>query len=356
MKATQQRALLIGVTGQDGSYLAEYLLQRGYEVHGMVRRSSSDNTARIEQMVRDHGDLKDTLHLHYEDPTDSMNVIRILRDVEPIEIYNLGAQSHVQVSFEVPEYSANVDAIGPLRILEAIRLLGLCESVRFYQASTSELFGNAEEVPQRESTTFRPRSPYAVAKLYSYWITVNYREAYGIHASNGILFNHESPRRGSTFVTRKISQSVARIALGKQKCLYLGNLDAKRDWGYAKDYVEAIWSIVQHDVADDYVIATGKAHSVRDFTEAAFAHAGIEIEWSGDGKDEVAICSTGRLLPGTVLVRIDPRYYRPIDVPLLVGDTTKARQVLNWQPKTTFVELVAMMVDGDIAAEERKSP
>ena len=351
-----RRALLTGITGQDGSYLAEYLLQRGYEVHGMVRRSSSDNTARIEHMVRDHGDLKDTLHLHYGDLTDSMNVIRILRDVEPIEIYNLGAQSHVQVSFEVPEYSANVDAIGPLRILEAIRLLGLCESVRFYQASTSELFGNAEEVPQRESTTFRPRSPYAVAKLYSYWITVNYREAYGIHASNGILFNHESPRRGSTFVTRKISQSVARIALGKQKCLYLGNLDAKRDWGYAKDYVEAIWSIVQHDVADDYVIATGKAHSVRDFTEAAFAHAGIEIEWSGDGKDEVAICSTGRLLPGTVLVRIDPRYYRPIDVPLLVGDTTKARQVLNWQPKTTFVELVAMMVDGDIAAEERKSP
>ena len=344
--------LLTGATGQGAWYLAENLVQMGYDVHGMVRRSSSDNTTRIKHMLGDPDGPQSALHLHYGDLTDSANVMRIIKEVEPVEIYNLGAQSHVHVSFEIPEYSANVDALGALRILEAIRVLGMCKSVRFYQASTSELFGSAEEVPQRETTAFRPRSPYAVAKLYSYWITVNYREAYGIHASNGIMFNHESPRRGSTFVTRKISQSVARILLGKQKCVYLGYLDAKRDWGYAKDYVDAMWRIVQHEVADDYVIATGTAHSVRDFTEVAFSHVGIAIEWRGEGKDEVGVCSTGILPKGTVLVRIDPRYYRPTEVPLLVGDAAKARRVLNWKPKTTFKELVAMMVDSDVTAEK----
>ena len=334
MKSARKRVLLTGITGQDGAYLAENLVQMGYDVHGMVRRSSSDNTTRIKHMLGDPDGPQSALHLHYGDLTDSANVMRIIKEVEPVEIYNLGAQSHVHVSFEIPEYSANVDALGALRILEAIRVLGMCKSVRFYQASTSELFGSAEEVPQRETTAFRPRSPYAVAKLYSYWITVNYREAYGIHASNGIMFNHESPRRGSTFVTRKISQSVARILLGKQKCVYLGYLDAKRDWGYAKDYVDAMWRIV---------------------TEVAFSHVGIEIEWRGEGKDEVGVCSTGILPKGTVLVRIDPRYYRPTEVPLLVGDAAKARRVLNWKPKTTFKELVAMMVDSDVTAEDSNS-
>ena len=352
-----KRVVITGITGQDGSYLAEFLLQQGYEVHGMLRRSSADNTGRIEHLTRGTDGTGGPVRLHYGDLSDTTSILRIVREVEPAEIYNLGAQSHVQVSFDTPEYTADVGAIGALRILEAIRLLGMADTVRFYQASTSELFGNAEEVPQRESTPFHPRSPYAVAKLYSYWVTVNYREARSIHASNGILFNHESPRRGVTFVTRKISQAVARISLGKQDCLYLGNLDAKRDWGYAQDYVEAMWLIVQHEVPDDYVIATGEGHSVREFTEAAFAHAGIGIEWRGHGVDEVGICHNTEILKaGTVVVRIDPSYYRPTEVPLLVGDASKARRVLNWKPKTTFNDLVAMMVDADMTAEQRRYP
>ena len=354
---TRKRALLTGITGQDGSYLAEFLLQQGYEVHGLVRRSSIDNTARIEHLIRGTDGTGGPVQLHYGDPTDTTSILRIVREVEPAEIYNLGAQSHVQVSFDTPEYTADVGAIGALRILEAIRLLGMADTARFYQASTSELFGNAEEVPQRESTPFHPRSPYGVAKLYSYWVTVNYREARTIHASNGILFNHESPRRGVAFVARKISQAVARISLGRQDCLYLGSLDAKRDWGYAQDYVEAMWLIVQHEVPDDYVIATGQGHSVREFTEAAFAHAGIGIEWRGRGVDEVGICHNTEILKaGTVVVRIDPSYYRPTEVPLLVGDASKARRVLNWKPKTSFNDIVAMMVDADMIAEQRTCP
>ena len=346
-----RRALLTGITGQDGSYLAEFLLGRGYEVHGLVRRSSTSNVGRIEHLLGGEDDADSNLKLHYGDLTDSTSVLRVVRDVEPAEIYNLAAQSHVQVSFDAPEYTADVGALGALRILEAIRLLDMSEEVRFYQASTSELFGNAEEAPQRESTVFRPRSPYAVAKLYSYWIVVNYREAYTMHASNGILFNHESPRRGITFVTRKISRAVARIALSRQKCLHLGDLDAKRDWGYARDYVEAMWRIVQHEVPDDYVIATEEAHSVREFAEVAFAHVGIPIEWRGSGRDEVGICTAGTPEPGTVVVRVDSQYLRPTEVPMLLGDARKARQVLGWRPRTTFRDLVGLMVDSDMDTE-----
>ena len=347
-----KRALLTGITGQDGSYLAEFLLDRGYDVHGIVRRSSTVNTSRIDHIFQDPHDPDIRLHLHYGDLTDSMNIISILELVAPTEIYNLGAQSHVQVSFETPEYTANSDAIGTLRILEAIRILRMSEHVRFYQASTSELYGATEVVPQNESTPFQPRSPYAAAKLYSYWITVNYRDAYSMYASNGILFNHESPRRGITFVTRKITRAVARILLRRQECVYLGNLDSKRDWGYAKDYVDSMWRILQHDNPDDFVIATGEAHSVREFAEAAFSHAGIAIEWRGKGVDEVAVCNDSSVLPsGTIVVRVDPRYFRPTEVPLLLGDATKARQQLNWRPRIGFSDLVSMMVDSDLEKE-----
>ncbi len=338
-----KKALITGVTGQDGAYLAELLLGKGYEVHGVKRRSSSFNTARIDQLYTDPHEKDVRFHLHYGDMTDSTNLIRILQEVQPDEVYNLAAQSHVKVSFETPEYTANADAIGTLRLLEAIRILKLEEKARFYQASTSELYG-ATPPPQNETTPFYPRSPYAAAKLYGYWITVNYREAYGIHASNGILFNHESPLRGETFVTRKITRAVAAIDLGVQDCLYLGNLDAKRDWGHARDYVEGMWRIVQHDTADDYVLATGEAHTVRAFAEAAFAHVGKTLEWKGEGLDEVGVDTES----GKTVVKIDPRYFRPTEVDYLLGDSTKARKTLNWEPKMSFKELVSDMMDADL--------
>ena len=327
-----KKALITGITGQDGSYLAELLLSKGYEVHGMVRRSSLINTHRI-----DH--IYERIHLHYGDLTDAVNVMGVIRKVEPTEIYNLGAQSHVKVSFEMPEYTANVDALGTLRILEAVRMLGMEKDVRIYQASTSELYGGVLGTPLSETTPFHPRSPYGVAKLYGYWIIKNYREAYGFHASSGILFNHESPRRGETFVTRKITQGLSKISVGLQKVLYLGNLNAKRDWGHAKDYVEAMWLMLQQDEPDDYVIATGEQYSVRDFVEEAAPYFGFKIEWMGEGEDEVGLdWNTKKSIIG-----INPRYFRPAEVDSLLGDATKAKEVLGWEPKTSFKELVEDM-------------
>lgn len=347
----QRVALITGITGQDGAYLARLLLEKGYIVHGMKRRSSSLNTERIDDLYEDPHVVNAKLFLHYGDLTDATNLIRIVQETQPDEIYNLAAQSHVQVSFETPEYTANADAVGTLRLLEAIRILGMEKKSRFYQASTSELYGKARETPQNEHTPFYPRSPYAVAKLYAYWITVNYREAYDMHASNGILFNHEGPTRGETFVTRKITRAVAAINLGIQDTLYLGNIDAKRDWGHARDYVEGMWRILQQDNGDDYVLATGETHSVREFVELAFAEIDSKIEWRGNGVDEVGV----DVETGKVLVRIDPRYFRPTEVDLLLGDPRKAHQKLGWRYTTTFSELVAEMVQSDmkvVAAEE----
>lgn len=337
-------ALLTGITGQDGAYLAEHLLNKGYTVHGMYRRSSLSNTGRIDHLLQDPHQENSRFFLHYGDLTDSANIFRLIKDIEPDEIYNLGAQSHVQVSFETPEYTANSDGLGALRILEAIRILGLEDKSRFYQASTSELFGKVREVPQKESTPFYPRSPYSVAKLYAYWITVNYREAYDMFACNGILFNHESPLRGETFVTRKITIAVAKIKKGLQDKLYLGNLNAKRDWGFAGDYVEAMWLMLQQDKPDDYVVATGETHSVREFTELAFREAGIDIEWEGEGVNEIGRDSDS----GKVLVEVDPMFYRPTEVDLLIGDPSKAREKLGWKTKVSFEELVRMMVKNDM--------
>jgi len=344
-------ALVTGVTGQDGAYLSELLLSKGYVVHGIKRRSSSFNSARIDHMYQDPHVPGAHFQIHYGDMTDSTNLIRIIQSVQPDEIYNLAAQSHVQVSFETPEYTANADATGALRVLEAIRILGLTKKTRFYQASTSELYGKAQEVPQKETTPFYPRSPYGVAKLYAFWITVNYREAYGIHASNGILFNHESPIRGETFVTRKITRAVAAIHLGVQKTLHIGNLDAKRDWGHARDYVEGMWRIVQQPEADDYVLATGEAHSVREFVELAFSKVGRKIEWRGKGVDEIGIDT----VTGETLVKIDSRYFRPTEVDMLLGDPSKAHRVLGWQHKVSFPELVADMVESDLKVIAQES-
>ena len=339
-------ALITGVTGQDGAYLAELLLAKGYTVHGIKRRSSSFNTGRIEHLYQDPHEKDPRFILHYGDMTDSTNLIRIVQETQPDEIYNLAAQSHVQVSFETAEYTANADGIGPLRLLEAIRLLKLVDKTRFYQASTSELYGLVQEVPQSETTPFYPRSPYAAAKLYAYWITVNYREAYGMYASNGILFNHESPIRGETFVTRKITRAVAAIHNGKQDKIYLGNLDAKRDWGHAKDYVEGMWLMMQQDKPSDYVLATGETRSVREFVEAAFAHVDTKIEWKGAGVDEKGHCAKS----GKVLVEIDPRYFRPTEVDLLIGNPAKAKRELGWSATTSFADLVRDMVREDLAA------
>jgi len=352
---TKHVALISGITGQDGSYLAELLFKKGYEVHGIKRRSSSFNTERVDHLYQDPHAAGTRLFLHYGDLTDATNLIRIIQEVQPTEIYNLAAQSHVQVSFETPEYTANADALGTLRMLEGIRILGLKERIRFYQASTSELYGKAQEIPQTEKTPFYPRSPYAAAKLYAYWITVNYREAYEFHASNGILFNHEGPRRGETFVTRKITRAVAAIHCGKQNCVYLGNLDAQRDWGHARDYAEGMWMIMQQQEPDDYVLATGEKHSVREFAEKAFAHIGRRIEWRGAGVEEKGIDH----LTGQVLIEVDARYFRPTEVELLLGDPSKAHQRLGWRHKTTFDELVKEMVEADLATvrgeQERKS-
>lgn len=343
-------ALITGVTGQDGAYLAELLLSKGYTVHGVKRRSSSFNTARIDSLYVDPHEHDTRFFLHYGDMTDSANLIRLVQETQPREIYNLAAQSHVQVSFETPEYTANADAIGALRLLEAIRILKMEETVRYYQASTSELYGKVQEVPQRETTPFYPRSPYAAAKLYAYWITVNYREAYGIHASNGILFNHEGPTRGETFVTRKITRAVAAIERGLQSTLFLGNLDAKRDWGHARDYVEGMWRIVQHEEGDDFVLATGETHSVREFVERAFLETGRTIGWKGGGVDEIGVDEK----TGAMLVKIDPRYFRPTEVDLLIGDASKARTKLGWAPKVGFAELVKEMVASDLREMERE--
>lgn len=339
-----KKALITGITGQDGAYLAEFLLEKGYEVHGLKRRASSFNTQRIDHLYQDPHESDASLFLHYGDLTDSTNLIRVVQEVQPDEIYNLAAQSHVAVSFEAPEYTANADAIGTLRILEAIRILGLEEKTRFYQASTSELYGDVRETPQTENTPFYPRSPYAAAKLYAYWITVNYREAYGLYACNGILFNHESPIRGETFVTRKITMALARIHLGLQDCLYLGNLEARRDWGHARDYIEAQWLMLQQEEAEDFVIATGVQYSVRDFIEAAADELKLKIRWEGEGVNEQGFnAETGKRI-----IAIDPRYYRPTEVETLLGDPTKAKQKLGWTPRTSFAELVAEMVRADL--------
>jgi len=345
MKNLSKRALITGITGQDGAYLAELLLKKGYEVHGIKRRSSSFNTGRIDHLFHSQHSMQGNFVLHHGDVTDSTNIMSIIQEVQPDEIYNLAAQSHVAVSFETPEYTANSDAVGVLRILEAIRILGLTQKTRFYQASTSELFGKVQEIPQTEKTPFYPRSPYAVAKLYAHWITVNYRESYDIFAVNGILFNHESPHRGETFVTRKITRAVARIAHGLQETIALGNLDAERDWGYAPDYVEAMWRIMQHDTPEDFVIATGEKHTVREFVERAFKEVHIDIVWSGTGVDEKGIDTQ----TGKVRVVVDPRYFRPAEVELLIGDASKAHRLLNWQPTVTFKELVSLMVKADLA-------
>lgn len=341
-------ALITGVTGQDGAYLAEFLLNKGYEVHGIKRRSSLFNTDRIDHLYQDPHVTGRRFILHYGDMTDSSSLIRIIQEVKPDEIYNLAAQSHVAVSFEEPEYTANSDALGALRILEAIRILGMEKKTRFYQASTSELYGLVQETPQKETTPFYPRSPYAVAKLYAYWITVNYREAYGMYACNGILFNHESPLRGETFVTRKITRAMARIKLGTQSCLYLGNLDAKRDWGHARDYIEMQWLMLQQDKADDFVIATGIQKSVRDFVNAVADELDIQMTWSGEGEHEIGKDSNGK-----VIVKVDPRYYRPTEVETLLGDPTKAKEQLGWVPKISFRELVAEMVHEDLKSAKR---
>jgi len=337
---SQKIAFITGVTGQDGAYLTRLLLSKGYIVHGLKRRASSFNTQRVDDIYIDPHEENVKFFMHYGDLTDTSNLIRLVQEIQPDEIYNLAAQSHVQVSFETAEYTANADAIGTLRLLEAIRTLGLSEKTRFYQASTSELYGKVQEVPQSETTPFYPRSPYAAAKLYAYWITVNYREAYGFHASNGILFNHESPMRGETFVTQKIAMAVANIEVGRQQCLFLGNLDAKRDWGHAKDYVEGMWQIVQHKEGDDFVLATGRTETVRQFVEYAFKHIGREITWEGDGVDEVGKDAKS----GQVLVRIDPRYFRPTEVDLLIGNADKAKNILGWEATTSLEALVEEMV------------
>lgn len=348
--AKKKTALITGVTGQDGSYLVQLLLEKGYTVHGIKRRSSSFNTQRIDHLYKDPHDPDSHFRLHYGDLTDSTNLIRLVGEIEPDEIYNLAAQSHVKVSFDTPEYTANTDGLGTLRLLEAIRLLGLEEKTRFYQASTSELFGMVRQTPQRETTPFYPRSPYAVAKLYAYWITVNYREAYGMHASNGILFNHESPVRGETFVTRKITRAAARIKYGLEPKLYLGNLDAKRDWGHAKDYVEGMWRILQQPEPDDYVLATGRTTTIRDFVTMAFRYAGFEMEWRGNGLEEKGIDSA----TGKTLVEVDPVYFRPTEVDLLLGDASKAREKLGWVPQHSLEELVHEMMEHDLAEAEKE--
>lgn len=344
-----KKALITGITGQDGAYLAELLLSKGYEVHGVKRRASLFNTQRIDHLYRDQHEKDVRFFLHYGDMIDSTNLIRIIQEIQPEEIYNLAAQSHVKVSFETPEYTANADAIGTLRILEGLRILGLTRKTKFYQASTSELYGKAIETPQTENTPFYPRSPYAAAKLYAYWITVNYREAYHIFGCNGILFNHESPLRGETFVTRKVTRAIARIKLGLQQKIYLGNLDSKRDWGYAKDYVEAMWLILQQEQPGDYVIATGETHTVREFVELSFTEVGINITWKGTGVDEKGIDASN----GNVLVEIDPRYFRPTEVDLLLGDPTKAKKSLGWEPKVSFKELIKMMVNADLLEAQK---
>jgi GDPmannose 4,6-dehydratase len=368
--STHKTALITGITGQDGAYLAEFLLNKGYRVHGIKRRASLFNTQRVDHLYVDPHEGHPRFLMHYGDLTDATNLIRIIQETQPDEIYNLAAQSHVQVSFETPEYTANADALGALRLLEALRILNMTKRVRFYQASTSELYGKVMETPQRETTPFYPRSPYAVAKLYAYWIVVNYREAYGIHASNGILFNHESPIRGETFVTRKITRAAARIALGLQKKLYLGNLNAKRDWGHARDFVEVMWLMLQQNKPDDYVIATGEQHSVREFVDAVFRHVGIGIEWKGQGVKERGIIkslskvthhSTLNTQPGhhdlkvgDVLIQVDPRYFRPTEVETLLGDASKARKRLGWKPRVSFKELVEEMVKADLIEAERE--
>jgi GDPmannose 4,6-dehydratase len=360
-----KRALITGVTGQDGAYLAEFLLAKGYEVHGIKRRASSFNTRRVDHLYRDPHESDVHFLMHYGDLTDATNLIRIVQEVKPDEIYNLAAQSHVQVSFETPEYTANSDALGALRILEAIRILGLEAHTRFYQASTSEMYGKVQEIPQKESTPFYPRSPYGAAKVYAYWITVNYREAYRMFACNGILFNHESPVRGETFVTRKITRAVARIRLGLQDRLYLGNLNSQRDWGFAGDYVEAMWLMLQQEVPEDFVIATGKAHSVREFVEKAFDAIGIHLVWRGSGVEEIGVIDTVSFSencrnslkkppePGQIVVSIDPRYFRPAEVEFLLGDPTKAENVLGWKPKMNFEELIRCMVEKDMLEARR---
>lgn len=344
-----KKALITGVTGQDGAYLSELLLSKGYEVHGIKRRVSLFNTDRIDHLIQEHQTKDRRFILHYGDMTDSTALVRIIEQVQPDEIYNLAAQSHVAVSFEEPEYTANADGLGTLRLLEAIRMLNLQKKTRFYQASTSELFGKVAETPQKEATPFYPRSPYGVAKLYAYWITVNYREAYGLFASNGILFNHESPLRGETFVTRKITRALARISLGLQDCLYLGNMDSRRDWGHARDYVEAMWRILQHKKADDFVIATGEQHSAREFVKAAAAHLDMKLVWKGKGLTEHAMDKA----TGKTVVAVDPRYFRPAEVETLLGDPSKAKRLLGWKPKTTFDQLVGEMVKEDLALAHR---
>jgi GDPmannose 4,6-dehydratase len=359
--STRRKALISGVTGQDGAYLTEHLIAKGYEVHGIKRRTSLFNTDRIDHLYQDPHSGKRSLILHHGDMTDSSSLLRIMQQVQPDEIYNLAAQSHVAVSFEEPEYTANSDALGTLRLLEAIRILGLKDKTRFYQASTSELYGLVQETPQTEKTPFYPRSPYGVAKLYAYWITVNYRESYDFYACNGILFNHESPIRGETFVTRKITRALARIALGLQDCLYLGNMNALRDWGHARDYVEMMWLMLQQKQAEDYVIATGEQHSVREFVETAASDIGIELEWRGKGVKETARVSAVRecdwgmpkVKPGTTIVRVDPRYFRPAEVETLLGDASKAKRKLGWTPKIGFVELVREMMVADLDAARR---
>jgi len=356
---TIKRALITGITGQDGAYLAEFLLGKGYEVHGIKRRTSLFNTDRIDHLYQHPQEKSRRFILHYGDMTDTSSLVRVIRLAQPDEIYNLAAQSHVAVSFEEPEYTANADGLGALRVLEAIRILGLERKTRFYQASTSELFGKVREVPQRETTPFYPRSPYAAAKLYAYWITVNYREAYGLYACNGILFNHESPKRGETFVTRKITRALARIGLGLQECFYLGNLDAKRDWGHAQDYVELQWLMLQQPEPDDYVIATGEQYSVREFVDAAAGELGITLSWEGDGVDEVGVVAAVRdgladaVAVGQTIVRIDPRYFRPTEVDTLLGDPTKARRRLGWRPRMQFRDLVAEMMREDYRSAQR---
>lgn len=350
MSENPKVALITGVTGQDGAYLAEFLLNKGYIVHGIKRRTSMFNTDRIDHLYRDRHDKGVNFFLHYGDLTDSSNIIRIVQETRPDEIYNLAAQSHVAVSFEEPEYTANSDALGALRILEAIRILNLEKKTRFYQASTSELYGLVQEIPQKETTPFYPRSPYAIAKLYAYWITVNYREAYGIYACNGILFNHESPLRGETFVTRKITRALARISLGLQDCLYLGNLDSKRDWGHARDYVEMQWLMLQQDTPEDFVIATGEQHTVREFADRVATHLDMTLRWEGSGVSEKAFDAQNRCV-----IAVDPRYFRPTEVESLLGDATKARNKLNWVPMTSFEQLVAEMTEHDLDAAKKSS-
>lgn len=356
-KAETKKALITGITGQDGAYLTELLLDKGYEVHGIKRRSSLFNTDRIDRFYQDPHTEHQSLILHYGDLTDSSNITRVIKQVEPDEIYNLGAQSHVAVSFDSPEYTAEVTGLGTLRVLEAIRMLNMEKSTRFYQASSSELYGLVQETPQREATPFYPRSPYAIAKLFAYWTTINYREAYGIYACNGILFNHESPLRGETFVTRKISRALCRIALGLQDCLYLGNMDSIRDWGHARDYVEMQWLMLQQDEPEDYVIATGESHSVREFVEACAAELFIDLSWEGTAENEVGVVkmsdSRWDIKPGTPIVRIDPRYYRPTEVDLLRGDASKAETQLGWVPRTSFAELVHEMMQEDLKLARR---